>query len=230
MKPHQCSLALLTFWTAHIVLTWRVWPTLCGFYWCGSLCWLHRARCQLAATLVSVKLRHEFWHWIWRQYLKSHWLTIGHKDYSKSTTIVTKLMMRDRIASCLVYLPALCTCLPCAPACLLHLPALCTCLPSLTSTYQLAALLTLTVVSHVHHVLFFCYIGCEWGGWSWHHLSSILVWCWGWCCRAQEGNEGDGWVEITHFLWVHWVRWALYSSYWIPLSHCCTVSPIHVEN
>ena len=66
-----------------------------------------------------MKLIHEFWHWIWHQYVESHRLTMG-QNCSKGTTIVTKLM-RDWITSCLVHLPALCTCLPCAPACLVSL-------------------------------------------------------------------------------------------------------------
>lgn len=46
----------------------------------------------------------------------------------------------------------------------------------------------------------------------------------------KKAMKGMGESKLHISFWVGLVRWALYSSYWIPLSHCCTVSPIGVEN
>ena len=62
MKPHQCSLALLnsphsSYLESVANPLWLLlkWVVFAGYTH------IHHARCQLAATLVSVKLREEFW-------------------------------------------------------------------------------------------------------------------------------------------------------------------------
>ena len=63
---------------------------------------------------------------------------------------------------------------------------------------------------HVSLLLEWCLLlplGCQWRGRSWHHPTSNQLWCWSGCRCAQEGHEGNGWVEWCG-LCVHGHGWS----------------------